>query len=64
MTKDELQDKLYAHTEAMDSLIQSMPDKGLKCIDSQKLCLLISLHKLQMNIIGIEEEDLLQDGSV
>lgn len=39
------------------TLIESMPTQGLKCEDSQKVCLLQELLKLEYTINAIKEED-------
>ena len=43
----------------MNDLIDKLPDKGLKCSDSQKVCLTTALRNLQENIRGLEQEDLI-----
>lgn len=49
------------HLERLEILINSMPNKGLKCEDSQKICLLDKLNRLDYTFNGIEEEDFIPD---
>ena len=37
--------------------IQAMPDKGDKCEDSQKICLLNALSEFEHCVVGTEKED-------
>ena len=43
--------------EDLETLVDKMPDKGLKCSDSQKVCLTIVIQTLERTINGVEDED-------
>ena len=49
--------------ERFNWLIDEMPDKGLKCADSQKICLKLALKNLESNITGTEPNDFLEEGA-
>ena len=43
--------------DLLETLVDKMPDKGLKCSDSQKVCLTIVIQTLERTINGVEDED-------
>ena len=49
------------HLKKLEHHIEKLPNKGLKCSDSQKMCLMNNLHALWNVFNGIEEEDLKDD---
>ena len=53
--KTELENKAQ---ELKDFINEVMPDNGLKCEQSQKVCLLNALNSFEHAINGIEDEDL------
>ena len=58
MTKDEFEEIILNKIEDIRSdIYEHMPDKGNKCLDSQKICLIQSLWKFEMTVNGLEEED-------
>ena len=44
--------------EDLETLVDKMPDKGLKCSDSQKVCLTIVINDLERTVNGVEDEDM------
>ena len=53
-TANTLVNKLEEHFE-------KLPDKGDKCCDSQKICLLNALYDVEKNINGLEPEDFIEE---
>ena len=44
--------------DLLETLVDKMPDKGLKCSDSQKVCLTIVINDLERTVNGVEDEDM------
>ena len=44
----------------IDALIDTLPDKGLKCEYSQKVCLKQAARHLENNFNGLEENDFIK----
>ncbi|MDB4590943.1 DUF4116 domain-containing protein [Flavobacteriaceae bacterium] len=63
ITKDEghlkLQNQLQTHINDINQIINTLPDKGDTCEESQKICLLNTLQQFEHNVNGIEKEDLI-----
>lgn len=56
---DKLQATLYGLLEEFKHVVENdMPDKGLKCEDSQKVCLMIALREVEALVTGTTVEDL------
>ncbi|KZX57681.1 hypothetical protein A3709_18835 [Halioglobus sp. HI00S01] len=48
--------------EQLRALIQTMPRKGLKSEDCQRVCLELALFELVKNVNGVEASDFVEDG--
>ena len=60
----ELQSEITYYLDKVEKIIkEQMPDKGLKCEDAQKVCVLNALNKLYQNVAGITDLDLLPDNN-
>ena len=58
MKPEEIIVSLTEKVEEIRNIIDTeLPDKGAKCVDSQKICLLLTLNSFEANIIGLEAED-------
>ena len=58
-TAGKLRAELRNHIEAMENLIDAMPDKGDKCESSQKVCLMLDLMSLSASVNGITVRDMI-----
>jgi len=56
-----LKEELYSLLEPIEAKINTLPYKGDKCSDSQKMCLIQALNELEYNINGLEKEDLIKE---
>lgn len=54
---------MYSLTRMLEGIVEEMPDKGLKCENSQKVCFINILNKLDQYISGTTQEDLKQTES-
>lgn len=61
MDKNQFINELVPHVAAIEAILNKMPDKGLKCVDSQKKCLKDLLYKFSMNVIGTTPEDFIEN---
>jgi hypothetical protein len=43
--------------EKLEELIETMPNMGNTCEDSQKVCLVVTLHKLEQMVNGVSTDD-------
>ena len=57
MNAERFKTKAEALIDKLQSLIEVLPDKGLKCSVSQKVCLLNSLGSFESAVNGVEDED-------
>ena len=57
MTKNIFQKKMEYLIEQMNTLIDTMPDRGLKCEQSQKVCLKQAVFEVEKNVNGVKDED-------
>ncbi|MEA2104851.1 MAG: hypothetical protein U9P79_09470 [Candidatus Cloacimonadota bacterium] len=55
--RESFRDSLYELIYLAEKIVGFMPDKGLKCCDSQKICLLNSLREFEFAINGTKRED-------
>ena len=52
------QEQLQEHLDSMQKLVNaSMPDKGLKEEDSQKVCLINALNNVEHYVNGVTNKD-------
>jgi hypothetical protein len=56
-----LKQELHSLLEPIEAKINTLPYKGDKCSDSQKICLIQALYELEHNINGLEKEDLIEE---
>lgn len=59
--KDDWKERAKELLNDFDEHLQSMPDKGDVCEDSQKVCVRIALNELYATVNGVEDEDFVQD---
>lgn len=53
--------KMYYHLNELRGLVESLPYKGDRCEDSQKICLRVSLNDVEACINGLRVEDFFED---
>lgn len=56
-----LKQELHDLLKPIEAKINTLPYKGDKCSNSQKICLIQALNKLEHNINGLEKEDLIKE---
>ena len=61
MKKEPLEKVFDVYYDKINDLIDTLPDKGDKCSDSQKLCLVQALHELDYVVNGLQEEDFIKE---
>ena len=55
--RESFRDSLYELIYLAEKIVGFMPDKGLKCYESHKICLLNSLREFEFAVNGTEQED-------
>lgn len=55
--KEKFTDQTEPHIEAIEALVEAMPDRGNLAADSQKIALRMALHQLRATIEGLEDSD-------
>ena len=62
MNVEEFQERAQEYIDDITGLINNnMPDKGLKCCDSQKICLVCALNEFEHCVNGVEQEDFIEN---
>ena len=57
MNKEIFKEKMFELMRPLDEVVLAMPDKGDKCCDSQKICLIGAINNLEAIVNGVTDED-------